>query len=155
MCLTIYKNNPKKKPTEITCICTFYVLHSIAAPFWLHKPSNLVLAPNEAGQLQCLVRGNPKPSLQWLVNGEPIESEYALQTLWCPTQELWQTYLFIYFSKLQVHRIIQVGRWLVMRSFSTQCKLAPVLCTSAMPQTNMATCWPMLLSTYWVRDLSK
>ncbi|XP_053339869.1 neurofascin homolog (chicken) a isoform X6 [Clarias gariepinus] len=45
-----------------------------AAPFWLHKPSNLVLAPNEAGQLQCLVRGNPKPSLQWLVNGEPIES---------------------------------------------------------------------------------
>ncbi|XP_053082941.1 neurofascin homolog (chicken) a isoform X12 [Pangasianodon hypophthalmus] len=45
-----------------------------AAPFWLHKPSNLVLAPNENGQLQCLASGNPKPSIQWLVNGEPIES---------------------------------------------------------------------------------
>ncbi|XP_060765997.1 neurofascin homolog (chicken) a isoform X3 [Neoarius graeffei] len=44
-----------------------------AAPFWLHKPSNLVLAPNENGQLQCLASGNPKPSIQWLVNGEPIE----------------------------------------------------------------------------------
>ncbi|XP_060714166.1 neurofascin homolog (chicken) a isoform X2 [Tachysurus vachellii] len=45
-----------------------------AAPFWLHKPSNLVLAPNEDGQLQCLASGNPKPSIQWLVNGEPIDS---------------------------------------------------------------------------------
>ncbi|KAK3512415.1 hypothetical protein QTP70_009841 [Hemibagrus guttatus] len=45
-----------------------------AAPFWIHKPSNLVLAPNENGQLQCLASGNPKPSIQWLVNGEPIES---------------------------------------------------------------------------------
>ncbi|TST85784.1 Neurofascin [Bagarius yarrelli] len=45
-----------------------------AAPFWLHKPSNLVLAPNENGQLQCLASGKPKPSIQWLVNGEPIES---------------------------------------------------------------------------------
>ncbi|XP_058230145.1 neurofascin homolog (chicken) a isoform X14 [Hemibagrus wyckioides] len=45
-----------------------------AAPFWIHKPSNLVLAPNENGQLQCLASGNPNPSIQWLVNGEPIDS---------------------------------------------------------------------------------
>ncbi|KAF7693318.1 hypothetical protein HF521_008634 [Silurus meridionalis] len=45
-----------------------------AAPYWLHTPSNLVLAPNENGQLQCLASGNPKPNIQWLVNGEPIES---------------------------------------------------------------------------------
>ncbi|XP_062843145.1 neurofascin homolog (chicken) a isoform X12 [Trichomycterus rosablanca] len=55
------------------------IRHSIsvqvkAAPYWLNKPSNLVLAPNENGQLVCLASGNPKPSIQWLVNGESIES---------------------------------------------------------------------------------
>uniref|UniRef100_A0A4W4G2Y7 Neural cell adhesion molecule L1 n=1 Tax=Electrophorus electricus TaxID=8005 RepID=A0A4W4G2Y7_ELEEL len=46
-----------------------------AAPYWLQKPTNLVLAPNENGQLVCLASGNPKPSIQWLINGEPIESD--------------------------------------------------------------------------------
>ncbi|KAJ8400197.1 hypothetical protein AAFF_G00398910 [Aldrovandia affinis] len=45
-----------------------------AAPYWLDKPSNLVLAPDENGRLVCRANGNPKPSIQWLVNGEPIES---------------------------------------------------------------------------------
>ncbi|KAI1890658.1 hypothetical protein AGOR_G00155920 [Albula goreensis] len=45
-----------------------------AAPYWLDRPSNLVLAPEENGQLVCRASGNPKPSIQWLVNGEPIES---------------------------------------------------------------------------------
>ncbi|XP_037388349.1 neurofascin homolog (chicken) a isoform X9 [Pygocentrus nattereri] len=55
------------------------IRHSIsvqvkAAPYWLNKPTNLVLAPGENGQLVCLASGNPKPSIEWLVNGEPIES---------------------------------------------------------------------------------
>ncbi|XP_078248021.1 neurofascin isoform X23 [Pogona vitticeps] len=45
-----------------------------AAPFWLDKPENLILAPGENGRLVCRANGNPKPSVQWLVNGEPIES---------------------------------------------------------------------------------
>ncbi|XP_056323923.1 neurofascin homolog (chicken) a isoform X10 [Danio aesculapii] len=45
-----------------------------AAPFWLEKPSNLVLAPEESGRLVCRANGSPKPTIQWLVNGEPIES---------------------------------------------------------------------------------
>uniref|UniRef100_A0A672RNK5 Neural cell adhesion molecule L1 n=1 Tax=Sinocyclocheilus grahami TaxID=75366 RepID=A0A672RNK5_SINGR len=45
-----------------------------AAPYWLDKPTNLVLAPDENGRLVCRARGNPKPTIQWLVNGEPIES---------------------------------------------------------------------------------
>lgn len=45
-----------------------------AAPYWLDKPINLVLAPDENGRLVCRARGNPKPTIQWLVNGEPIES---------------------------------------------------------------------------------
>ncbi|XP_058647113.1 neurofascin homolog (chicken) a isoform X12 [Onychostoma macrolepis] len=45
-----------------------------AAPYWLDKPTNLVLAPDENGRLVCRARGNPKPTVQWLVNGEPIES---------------------------------------------------------------------------------
>uniref|UniRef100_A0A803TVA4 Neurofascin n=1 Tax=Anolis carolinensis TaxID=28377 RepID=A0A803TVA4_ANOCA len=45
-----------------------------AAPFWLDEPQNLILAPGEDGRLVCQANGNPKPSIQWLVNGEPIES---------------------------------------------------------------------------------
>ncbi|KAK7119460.1 hypothetical protein R3I94_021337 [Phoxinus phoxinus] len=45
-----------------------------AAPYWLDKPTNLVLAPDENGRLVCRASGNPKPTIQWLLNGEPIES---------------------------------------------------------------------------------
>ncbi|XP_068015795.1 neurofascin isoform X23 [Melanerpes formicivorus] len=45
-----------------------------AAPYWLDEPQNLILAPGEDGRLVCRANGNPKPSIQWLVNGEPIEA---------------------------------------------------------------------------------
>lgn len=44
-----------------------------AAPYWLDEPQNLILAPGEDGRLVCRANGNPKPVIQWLVNGEPIE----------------------------------------------------------------------------------
>ncbi|XP_062461365.1 neurofascin isoform X15 [Pezoporus occidentalis] len=44
-----------------------------AAPYWLDEPQNLILAPGEDGRLVCRANGNPKPAIQWLVNGEPIE----------------------------------------------------------------------------------
>uniref|UniRef100_A0A1A7X8V0 Neural cell adhesion molecule L1 n=1 Tax=Iconisemion striatum TaxID=60296 RepID=A0A1A7X8V0_9TELE len=55
------------------------IRHSIfvqvkAAPYWLDKPTNLVLAPDENGRLVCRANGNPKPNIQWLVNGQPIET---------------------------------------------------------------------------------
>ncbi|XP_029429713.1 neurofascin isoform X9 [Rhinatrema bivittatum] len=45
-----------------------------AAPYWLDEPKNLVLAPGENGRLVCRANGNPKPAIQWLVNGDPIET---------------------------------------------------------------------------------
>uniref|UniRef100_A0A3B3Y3L8 Neurofascin homolog (chicken) a n=1 Tax=Poecilia mexicana TaxID=48701 RepID=A0A3B3Y3L8_9TELE len=53
------------------------IRHSInvqvkAAPYWLDKPTNLVLAPEENGRLVCRANGNPKPNIQWLMNGEPL-----------------------------------------------------------------------------------
>ncbi|KAM6457041.1 neurofascin isoform 11-T16 [Liasis olivaceus] len=45
-----------------------------ASPYWLDKPENLILAPGEDGRLVCRANGNPKPSIQWLVNGELLES---------------------------------------------------------------------------------
>ncbi|CAL8335848.1 unnamed protein product [Merluccius merluccius] len=59
------------------------VRHSIhvqvkGAPYWLDKPTNLVLAPDENGRLVCRASGNPKPHIQWLVNGEPVESSLAV-----------------------------------------------------------------------------
>ncbi|XP_029990782.1 neurofascin homolog (chicken) a isoform X5 [Sphaeramia orbicularis] len=55
------------------------IRHSIfvqvkAAPYWLDKPTNLVLAPDENGRLVCRANGNPKPTIQWLINGQPLES---------------------------------------------------------------------------------
>ncbi|KAG8589392.1 hypothetical protein GDO81_006378 [Engystomops pustulosus] len=43
-----------------------------AAPFWLDKPKDLILAPGENGRLVCRANGNPKPTIQWMMNGEPI-----------------------------------------------------------------------------------
>ncbi|XP_034551040.1 neurofascin homolog (chicken) a [Notolabrus celidotus] len=48
-----------------------------AAPYWLDKPSNVVLAPDENGRLVCRANGNPKPNIQWLINGQPIDSAPA------------------------------------------------------------------------------
>ncbi|XP_040891001.1 neurofascin homolog (chicken) a isoform X1 [Toxotes jaculatrix] len=55
------------------------IRHSIfvqvkAAPYWLDKPTDLVLAPDENGRLVCRANGNPKPNTQWLINGQPLDS---------------------------------------------------------------------------------
>lgn len=63
---------------EITRMPLFFVcLGFKAAPYWLDEPENLILAPGEDGRLVCRANGNPKPSIQWLVNGEPIEGKQA------------------------------------------------------------------------------
>lgn len=47
-----------------------------AAPYWIDgAPRNLVLAPGESNALTCRASGTPKPSINWLVNGVPVESE--------------------------------------------------------------------------------
>lgn len=56
---------------------------SPAAPYWLDKPTNLVLAPEENGRLVCRANGNPKPSIQWLLNGQPIDSMDNVTLLLC------------------------------------------------------------------------
>uniref|UniRef100_A0A7N6BDD1 Neural cell adhesion molecule L1 n=1 Tax=Anabas testudineus TaxID=64144 RepID=A0A7N6BDD1_ANATE len=60
------------------------IRHSIfvqvkAAPYWLDKPIDLVLAPDENGRLVCRANGNPKPNIQWLINGQPIDSNRQVQ----------------------------------------------------------------------------
>ncbi|KAJ8377688.1 hypothetical protein AAFF_G00254690 [Aldrovandia affinis] len=66
---------------EYTCIATNrmgIIRHVInvqvkVAPYWVEKPTNLIVAPDENGRLVCRANGTPKPTVQWLVNGEPIE----------------------------------------------------------------------------------
>ncbi|XP_064785355.1 neuronal cell adhesion molecule-like isoform X12 [Oncorhynchus masou masou] len=45
-----------------------------AAPYWITTPRNLVLAPKEKGQLICRASGTPKPTINWAMNGIPIEN---------------------------------------------------------------------------------
>uniref|UniRef100_UPI0037E8D4BE neurofascin n=1 Tax=Semicossyphus pulcher TaxID=241346 RepID=UPI0037E8D4BE len=67
---------------EYVCAATNkigYIEHTInvrvkAAPFWLEKPSDLVLAPEENGRLVCRSDGVPRPTISWFINGEPIET---------------------------------------------------------------------------------
>uniref|UniRef100_A0A3B4VEW3 Neural cell adhesion molecule L1 n=1 Tax=Seriola dumerili TaxID=41447 RepID=A0A3B4VEW3_SERDU len=67
---------------EYVCTATnkiSYIEHTItvrvkAAPFWLEKPTDLVLAPEENGRLVCRSDGAPRPTVSWFINGEPIES---------------------------------------------------------------------------------
>uniref|UniRef100_A0AAQ5XAN4 Neural cell adhesion molecule L1 n=1 Tax=Amphiprion ocellaris TaxID=80972 RepID=A0AAQ5XAN4_AMPOC len=66
---------------EYTCAATNrlgYIEHTItvrvkAAPFWLEKPTDLILAPEENGRLVCRSDGAPRPTISWSINGEPIE----------------------------------------------------------------------------------
>lgn len=44
-----------------------------ATPFWLEKPKNLILSRETNGKMTCRADGIPRPSVQWLVNGIPIE----------------------------------------------------------------------------------
>uniref|UniRef100_A0A672INQ0 Neural cell adhesion molecule L1 n=1 Tax=Salarias fasciatus TaxID=181472 RepID=A0A672INQ0_SALFA len=79
------------------------IRHSIfvqvkAAPYWLDKPTDLVLAPDENGRLVCRANGNPKPNIQWLHNGLPIESTAPPRTT--NRQVLGDTILF---------RSVQIG----------------------------------------------
>lgn len=48
-----------------------------AAPFWLEKPVDLVLAPEESGRLVCRADGAPRPTVNWFINGEPIEGKLS------------------------------------------------------------------------------
>uniref|UniRef100_A0A674CJT1 Neurofascin n=1 Tax=Salmo trutta TaxID=8032 RepID=A0A674CJT1_SALTR len=69
---------------EYTCTATNkigYLEHTItvqikAAPFWLEKPSNLVLAPEENARLVCRSDGIPRPSIRWFINGDSIEGKH-------------------------------------------------------------------------------
>uniref|UniRef100_A0A8C9TB67 Neurofascin n=1 Tax=Scleropages formosus TaxID=113540 RepID=A0A8C9TB67_SCLFO len=46
-----------------------------ATPYWANKPENLVLTSEDNGKLICRANGIPKPTIQWLVNGEPVDSK--------------------------------------------------------------------------------
>uniref|UniRef100_A0A8C3KQE9 Neurofascin n=1 Tax=Calidris pygmaea TaxID=425635 RepID=A0A8C3KQE9_9CHAR len=60
-------------PVTTAAFLTGALVSFKAAPYWLDEPQNLILAPGEDGRLVCRANGNPKPAIQWLVNGEPIE----------------------------------------------------------------------------------
>ena len=60
------------------CTIVFKLIYSelAAAPFWLEKPRDLILAPEENGRLVCRSDGAPRPTISWFINGEPIDGRF-------------------------------------------------------------------------------
>ena len=52
-------------------IIYFYV--SDAMPALLYKFSEQTLQPGPSVSLKCIAKGNPPPSIQWLLDGFPIQ----------------------------------------------------------------------------------
>jgi len=44
-----------------------------SAPHWITSPNNTNATECETVIFQCIAAGNPKPRLQWLINGKPME----------------------------------------------------------------------------------
>ena len=50
---------------------SFYI--SDAMPALLYKFSEQTLQPGPSVSLKCIAKGNPPPSIQWLLDGFPIQ----------------------------------------------------------------------------------
>lgn len=50
-----------------------------SAPYWITAPNNTNAAQDESVQFQCLAEGKPKPTLEWLLNGQPLNAAAAAQ----------------------------------------------------------------------------
>lgn len=46
-----------------------------SAPYWIRSPHNANAAQDENVQFECLAEGKPKPNLEWLLNGQPIDAQ--------------------------------------------------------------------------------
>lgn len=46
-----------------------------SAPHWIISPSNAIAAQDENIAFQCTAGGKPKPNLQWLLNGQPLDTK--------------------------------------------------------------------------------
>jgi len=46
-----------------------------SAPYWIRAPNNTNAAQDEAVEFECLAEGDPKPNLEWLINGQPLSTQ--------------------------------------------------------------------------------
>lgn len=46
-----------------------------SAPYWIRAPNNTNAAQDESVQFECLAEGKPKPNLEWLLNGQPLNTQ--------------------------------------------------------------------------------
>lgn len=46
-----------------------------SAPYWIRAPNNTNAAQDESVQFECLAEGKPKPKLEWLLNGQPLDTQ--------------------------------------------------------------------------------
>uniref|UniRef100_A0A6G1SAQ6 Neuroglian n=1 Tax=Aceria tosichella TaxID=561515 RepID=A0A6G1SAQ6_9ACAR len=46
-----------------------------SAPYWIRAPNSTNAAQDESVHFECLAEGDPKPNLEWLINGQPISTQ--------------------------------------------------------------------------------
>jgi len=63
------------KNNNLNCLC---FKCNAANPTWTSKPPQNVIAMEEgSAKFECLVDGNPKPVIQWSLDGKPIQGEHV------------------------------------------------------------------------------
>ena len=58
---------------EMYILTLYFYCVSDAMPALLYKFSEQTLQPGPSVSLKCIAKGNPPPSIQWLLDGFPIQ----------------------------------------------------------------------------------
>lgn len=121
-------------------------MHLTAAPFWVEKPTNLILAPEETGRLVCRSDGVPRPTISWFMNGDPIEGRITFDKFFGESKNSNDIFSCVSDALPQSNRLV-AGDTITLRSVTTE--------NTGVYQCNASNQYGYLLANAFVNVLRK